>query len=102
MRSVAAAVAATILSACAVGPNYHAPDTKVADRFDGIESPTYSGEQAVAHFWQGFADAELDKLVNDALSANHDLRIAMTRVREARALRRGFRGLRPAQPGNPA
>jgi outer membrane protein, multidrug efflux system len=86
-----APLAAAILAACAVGPNYHAPETKVATSFDNVEPTTYSADAAatnVAEFWTGFHDAELDKLVNDALAANHDLRIAITRVREARALRR--------------
>ena len=88
---VAVAVAATLLTACAVGPNYHAPETKTAATFDNAEAATYSADAAgadVAEFWTGFNDAELNKLVNDALGANHDLRIAITRVREARALRR--------------
>jgi len=83
-----APIAAAVLSACAVGPNYHAPETKVAETFDSLESTTYSAEGGVAQFWQAFSDATLDKLVNEALVANHDVRIAMTRVREARALRR--------------
>jgi outer membrane protein TolC len=81
------AMAAAMLSACAVGPNYHAPQTKAAEKFDSLEA-TYSGGEGVAQFWQTFADTELDKLVNEALASNHDLRIALTRVREARALRR--------------
>ena len=87
----AVAVAAIFLSACAVGPNYHQPETKSAAAFDNAEPATYSADPAaanVAEFWTGFNDAELNKLVNDALGANHDLRIALTRVREARALRR--------------
>jgi len=86
-RLAIAPLAAAVLAACAVGPNYHAPETKAAEKFDNIE-PTYSTEQGTAAFWQTFADSELDKLVNEALSSNHDLRIALTRVREARALRR--------------
>jgi outer membrane protein, multidrug efflux system len=87
LRFLLAPLAAAVLAACAVGPNYHAPETKAAEKFDSLET-TYSTEQAVAHFWRTFADAELDKLVAEALASNHDLRIAMTRVREARALRR--------------
>ena len=86
-RFLSAPLAAAVLAACAVGPNYHAPDTKAAEKFDGIEA-TYSTEQGVAQFWQTFSDSELDQLVNEALASNHDLRIALTRVREARALRR--------------
>jgi outer membrane protein, multidrug efflux system len=86
-RFLLAPLAAAVLAACAVGPDYQAPDTKTAEKFDGLEA-TYSAGEGVAQFWQSFEDAELQKLVNDALASNHDLRIAMTRVREARALRR--------------
>src|SRR5882672_9534680 len=86
-RFLLAPVAAAVLAACAVGPNYHAPETKAAEKFDNLEA-TYSTDQGTAQFWQSFADAELDKLVTDAQSSNHDLRIAMTRIYESRALRR--------------
>src|SRR5687768_6936946 len=86
-RFLLAPLAAAILAACAVGPNYQAPETKAAEKFDSLEA-TYSAEQGVSQFWQSFDDAELQKLVNEALASNHDLRIAMTRVHEARALRR--------------
>jgi multidrug efflux system outer membrane protein len=86
-RFLLAPIAAAVLSACAVGPNYHQPETPAAQKFDSLEA-TYSTEQGVAQFWQNFADAELDKLVNEALASNHDLRIAIARVSEARALRR--------------
>jgi multidrug efflux system outer membrane protein len=82
-----APIAAAVLSACAVGPNYHAPETKAAEKFDNLEA-TYSKEAAPANFWQTFSDPELEKLVNEALASNHDLRIALTRVYDARALRR--------------
>ncbi len=83
----AAALLPVILGACAVGPNYHAPQTKTAGQFDNL-APTYSNEGNVAAFWQNFHDATLEKLVADALAANYDLRIAQARVKEARALRR--------------
>ncbi len=87
-----APLAAAVLAACAVGPDYHAPDTKVADRFGGADSATYSAaagtEAHVGRFWETFQDPTLTQLIDEALEANHDLRIAMTRVREARALRR--------------
>jgi multidrug efflux system outer membrane protein len=76
-----------MLAACAVGPDYQAPEKEVARSFDNIDA-TYSTDQGAAQFWQSFADPQLDQLVGEALASNHDLRIAMTRVREARALRR--------------
>jgi multidrug efflux system outer membrane protein len=87
LKGLLAPIAAAVLAACAVGPNYHAPETKAAEKFDGLEA-TYSAQPGSANFWQAFADATLDRLVNEALTSNHDLRIALTRVQESRALRR--------------
>jgi len=86
-RLLLAPLAAAVLAACAVGPNYEAPEIKAAEKFDSLEA-TYSAEPGVSQFWQSFEDSELQKLVNEALTSNHDLRIAVTRVQEARALRR--------------
>jgi len=76
-----------LLAACAVGPDYHAPETKAAPAFDGVEA-TYSPQEGVAHFWDNFDDATLQQLVNEATKSNYDVRIALSRVAEARALRR--------------
>src|SRR3984957_11400806 len=85
---VALSVAAA-LAACAVGPNYKRPDTPVAPQFAGAEATTYNtAEQAQAQFWTQFDDETLNQLVNDALLANHDLRIALGHLVEARAARR--------------
>ena len=83
-----APLAPALLAACAVGPNYHAPETKVADKFDGVESATFSSQENVEQFWRTFGDSALDELVGEARAANYDVRIALTRVNEARALRR--------------
>ncbi len=87
-----APIAAAVLTACAVGPDYHAPETEPAAKFDGIEA-TYSAEQAtaeetIARFWRNFDDATLARLVDEATTSNFDVRIALSRVAEARALRR--------------
>jgi len=37
-------------------------------------------------WWQGFRDPKLDALIDQALANNHDLRIAVARVREAKAM----------------
>jgi outer membrane protein, multidrug efflux system len=78
---------ATALSGCAVGPNYHRPNTPVAAQFAGAEPDVYSGQQSQVEFWKQFNDPTLDQLVGDALSANYDLRIAVGRLVQARALR---------------
>jgi multidrug efflux system outer membrane protein len=90
MKFLLAPIAAAVLSACAVGPNYHAPETRAADRFDGAEAvySTAESDQGVAQFWETFHDTTLDQLVREASNSNYDLRIALTRIAEARALRR--------------
>jgi multidrug efflux system outer membrane protein len=85
-RHVAFAVTA-LLAGCAVGPNYHKPETKVAPTYTSAEPAVYTSEQAQAQFWKQFNDDTLNKLVDDSLSANHDLRIAVDRLAEARAAR---------------
>ena len=88
-RGVALAIAA-VLAGCAVGPNYKRPETPVAPKFAGAETSTYTTEReaALAQFWTQFNDDTLNQLVNDALLANHDLRIALGHLVEARAARR--------------
>lgn len=83
-----AVVVAGALAGCAVGPDYKQPRTPVATSFAGAEASTYSSQQAQAQFWRQFNDDTLDKLVDDALAANHDLRIAVGHLVEARAARR--------------
>jgi len=40
----------------------------------------YSTDEAQSQFWTQFGDDTLDHLVDDALAANHDLRIALGRL----------------------
>ncbi|MGH8230021.1 MAG: efflux transporter outer membrane subunit, partial [Steroidobacteraceae bacterium] len=80
------------LSGCAVGPNYVRPTTPVATRFTAIRPKhasrgVYSSDEAQIKFWKQFDDPILDHVVGDALEANYDLRIAVARLVQARALR---------------
>ncbi len=78
---------AMFLSGCAVGPNYRPPQTKVDTAFANGSQTNLSTEPAVVTWWRGFNDETLNRLVDRAVAANHDLRIATARVREARAQR---------------
>src|ERR1700754_3784512 len=84
--TIALVVAAT-LAGCAVGPNYKKPETPVAPTYGAAEPAVYTSEQAQVQFWKQFNDETLNKLVDDSLNANHDLRIAVGRLAEARAAR---------------
>ncbi len=83
----AAASVAVILSACAVGPNYHQPEVHTAATFVEAEPTVYSTDASIGPFWGQFNDDLLNGLVIQALASNHDLRIALAHLKQARALR---------------
>lgn len=76
-----------ILAACAVGPDYREPEVPAPQEFIGAENVKFTTAEVERDFWKSFNDPLLDQLVEQALDSNHDIRIAMTRLREARALR---------------
>lgn len=92
LQRLAMALAAALLSACAGAPEYHAPSAQpeLPAQFAGA-SPApgaAAGTPAardLAHFWHAFGDATLDDLVQTALGANSDLKVAELRLREARS-----------------
>jgi multidrug efflux system outer membrane protein len=81
----AIAAGAILLSACAVGPNYRAPDTAPA-ALKNAASPEFVTQTPEAVWWREFEDKELDDLVRGALAANLDLRSSYDRVKAARAV----------------
>lgn len=84
---------ASALTACAAGPDYKAPATPgTATRpFIGASSPAVSMKQADDHWWRLYDDPVLDGMVQDALTANTDIRVAIARLEKARAQLRGAR-----------
>ncbi|MGY1530969.1 efflux transporter outer membrane subunit [Luteimonas sp. A649] len=72
---------------CVLGPDYVRPSVEVPEawRF-AAEAGSASSPGAtladVPAWWRGFGDSALDALVEEALAANHDLRIATARVDE--------------------
>lgn len=80
-------LSALFLSACTrVGPDYRPPALETPPQWNSVDStviPTagLSGES----WWQLFNDPLLNALVIEATAANHNLRKAEARIREARA-----------------
>lgn len=71
---------------CMVGPNYKPPQVAVPSAYhEQFEPETNQPSQDLSRWWQLFHDGQLDALVEEAAQANHDLRLAEARVREARA-----------------
>jgi multidrug efflux system outer membrane protein len=94
-----ASLSALALTACAVGPDYVAPlpAPKSQGPFIGSASSAVTVGQAPALWWRLYDDPVLDGLVNDALAANTDIRVAVARLDRARASLRGARADRLPQ-----
>lgn len=95
-------IALLLCDGCKVGPNYKPPETNMPAGYGGLGSApttspttqrsTLTGDSPVLHaWWTSFGDSTLISLSDRALRANHELRIAEARVREARAVERGAR-----------
>lgn len=72
---------------CAVGPDYVPPQTTVPEQFMGSTVQGISSEQVLERWWSNFSDQQLNKLVSTAVHSNIDLRAAIARVNQARAIR---------------
>jgi len=79
-------LAGILLAGCAVGPNYSRPDVHAAPAFRGVEGAAEQASFADVPWFDVFHDDVLRQLVTTALANNYDLRIAITRVEQARAL----------------
>jgi len=86
---VAPLFVALLLSGCTMGPNYKRPTVAVPPAYRGIapDAPaqTESASLGDQKWWDVFQDGQLRSLVRTALQQNYDLRIAASRILEARA-----------------
>ena len=82
-------LSASILSGCAVGPNYHRPAVQTPPAFHGPDQPQQTEPQTASFadlpWWQVFHDPQLQNLIRTALRQNYDLQLAVERVNAARA-----------------
>jgi multidrug efflux system outer membrane protein len=76
---------AGLLAGCAVGPNYQRPAVGSPESFRG-DTRMASNSIADLPWWRVFHDDALQPLIRLALTNNYDLRVAVTRVEQARAL----------------
>ena len=79
-RSLAFAAAA-LFAGCAIGPDYKRPEVDLPKDFGVVQTTSQPPE----HWWALFKDPVLDKLVDEALNYNRDLKAAAYRVEQARA-----------------
>jgi len=75
-----------LLSACMVGPDYQKPETVLPAAW--ISAPEKSIQEHLAieqAWWKNFHDPVLNQLVTKAATNNFDVKIAETRITQARA-----------------
>jgi len=72
-----------LLAGCSFIPVYERPAAPVPEHFDGVTETTAS---PLSSWGEYFSDPSLHALIEAALNHNRDLKIALARVEEARAL----------------
>ena len=85
-RLAPAGLVCVLLAGCAVGPDYKRPAVATPASFRGQMGPAEAASLADRPWWEILDDESLRSLVDAALAANYDLRVATARVAEARAL----------------
>src|SRR3977135_3238077 len=85
LRGIVTASVALLAVACALGPDYHRPETKIpaAFRFEPM-----AGKDSLADpgGWPGYPGPPQRSLIREALDNNLDVRIAAARIDQARAI----------------
>jgi multidrug efflux system outer membrane protein len=77
-----------VTNGCAVGPDYHRPKVDVPREFRFAKPAPSAASVADLPWWDVFRDEALQGLLRRALENNFDLRVAIARVGQARALAR--------------
>jgi len=73
------------LSASMLGPDFQKPDLEAPETFRFAESKAAMAEDVNLKWWELFSDPILASLVHTALQNNLDVRVAVSRIEEARA-----------------
>ncbi|WP_440217131.1 efflux transporter outer membrane subunit [Chromobacterium piscinae] len=92
-RKLSALALAGALAGCAaVGPDYHLPSQAALGKpaanaaFQSANNAAFAQQPVPTGWWRLYDDARLDSLVEEALSANADLRAAAANLRKAMAV----------------
>jgi outer membrane protein, multidrug efflux system len=82
---IAGIAGALLLAGCAIGPDYKRPPVAEPATFRG-QATAEAASLADAPWWEVFQDPILRDLIQEALRNNYDVRVAIARVEEARAI----------------
>lgn len=81
-----------LTAGCALGPNYHRPAVDAPANYRSAVAPADQASIADLPWWRIFPDETLQRLIVQALEGNYDLRVAVTRVEQARQIAAQARG----------
>lgn len=109
-RGASVLLAAAALTSCAVGPDYHTPSVPVPDHYNVVARiRTAGGGRAaasgvqLASWWHALGDPQLDSLVDQAVTNNPSVLLALDRLQAARLYEAGLTGtLLPTVDGSAA
>lgn len=87
----AVAVALGAGAACTVGPDYERPPLDVPAAYKSAGAGEAASQALTSAWWTLFGDRELTTIEEDATRANFDLKAAIARVAQARAVLKGSR-----------
>lgn len=95
-RLLQSAASLVALAGCAVGPDYVAPLATAPAQapFVSASDPRFMPDEPPQQWWKLFDAPVLDRLIDEALAANTDLRVAAANLEQARAALREVRSAR--------
>jgi len=92
IRKIILVAGASLLAACAAGPDYVRPDTAVPENWGATAADT----RILGPWWREFGDPELTAFVMESFAHNNDIRVAVANVDAAAATLRLARAEVPA------
>ncbi|MBX3359756.1 MAG: efflux transporter outer membrane subunit [Phycisphaeraceae bacterium] len=79
-------LAVLVLQGCLVGPDYERPEITTPPGYRGDSAQGDAASIADLPWWEVYQDPTLQDLIGTAISNNYDLRIAIARIEQARAI----------------
>jgi outer membrane protein, multidrug efflux system len=75
-----------LVAGCTLGPDYARPNAREPEAFRGEADAAAQASLGDLPWWNVFQDETLEGLIQTAVANNYDLRVAVTRVEQARAI----------------
>jgi len=92
MKRALSLIPIVLMAGCVAGPNYRVPKDAmvqrpdIAEPFLGQKDAGVTQQELPPHWWRLYENPRLDSYVEEALSANTDLRVAEANLRRASAV----------------